>query len=122
MLSAGGLAEIASAWSAADDDASPRELQRRLAAELSEPVSQRILRPYKGSRHVDLEVSRAYSGFWPDEAHTTTNVLCAIMQARASWQPVQMLFKLPCCMNTFIMCHQRFPKPSPLCPFYCTLH
>ena len=51
----------------------------KLKSELSEPVAQRILHPYEGSRH--LPSASAYLGFWPKEAHAETNILCALMQA-----------------------------------------
>lgn len=69
------------AWAAAERAAGRKAdtLPHRITREMSEPVSQRILQPYEGSRH--LPCTSAYPGAWPKEAHTTTNVLCAIMQA-----------------------------------------
>ena len=73
---------MASAWQAAESAAERKpdgKARARLASELTEPVAQRILYPYEGSRH--LRSDGVYPGCWPNKAHTTTNVLCAIMQA-----------------------------------------
>ena len=80
--SEGEMLEVASAWKAAESAAGRKpdgKARARLASELTEPVAQRILYPYEGSRH--LRSDGVYPGCWPNEAHTTTNVLCAIMQA-----------------------------------------
>ena len=56
--------------------------QADFTKELSEPVEQRILRVRDGCK--DLSKCDAFLGFWPSEGNTTTNILCAIMQAWSS--------------------------------------
>ena len=71
-LNAAEMTEMAAVWKAADARAS-----ERLVAELSEPVKQRVVQRGPDGANWD-----AFLDFWPD-AHTTTNVLCAIMQAQS---------------------------------------
>ena len=66
---------MAAAWRASGSKADLRK-------ELSEPVAQRILRPEEGTR--DMVGCDVFLGFWPSKGHATTNVFCAIMQARPS--------------------------------------
>ena len=87
MPFAAEMTKVVSAWTGAEGAAGRKPIALgiwdkhwdKLAAELSEPVAQRILHPYEGSRH--LPSASAYLGFWPKEAHAETNILCAIMQA-----------------------------------------
>lgn len=84
MPIAAGMAIIASAWGVDLSRAEASENLERLVSELSEPVTQRILRPVEVLRDGDMDFSMMYGYicFWPTGAHAFTNVLCAIMQAR----------------------------------------
>ncbi len=84
MFVAAEMATITHAWGADLSKAEASEHQKRLVAELSEPVTQRILRSFgsPGPAEMALREALVYADFWPNEAQTTTNVLCAIMQAR----------------------------------------
>ena len=80
------MATIARIWGVDLSKAEASEHQKRLVSELSEPVTQRILRTSGVCHLTGLEALRdklSCIGFWPTEAHTSTNILCAIMQARS---------------------------------------
>ena len=86
MLAAAGMASIARAWGVDLSRAEASENLERLVSELSEPVTQRILRPVEVLRDGDVDfgvIYDAYIYFWPRAMgpHASTNVLCAIMQA-----------------------------------------
>ena len=72
MRFADEMQTMVGAWRAAGSQAD-------ISKELSEPVTQRILRPVDGGR--DMVHCDMFLGFWPGEGHATTNILCAIMQA-----------------------------------------
>ena len=76
------MASIACAWGVDLAQAEASEGLERLVSELSEPVTQRILRQVESIGDMDFSMMFGYASFWPREAHASTNILCAIMQAR----------------------------------------
>ena len=82
MLPAAEMTTMVHAWCDTASMAEACEARKRLVAELSEPVTQRVLWPGEGSKNI--RAKPICEIFWPAQAQATTNVLCAIMQASSS--------------------------------------
>ena len=78
------MGTVARVWGRGLPKAEAAKVVARFVSELSEPVTQRILRSFKSAGHpnADFTPMSCFIGFWPREGHATTNILCAIMQAR----------------------------------------
>ena len=74
------MSTISDVWCAELSETTACERALTLRAELSEPVSQRVLMPEAGTRE---GWSSHCQIFWPYKGDASTNVLCAIMQASA---------------------------------------
>ena len=79
VWNAAEIIKMASAWMGAGEKGTTKEFQERLVRELSEPITQRILRSELNTEKNPLK--NALLQFWPGaDQHTMTNVLTAIMQ------------------------------------------